>query len=143
MTEDPKQRSHVFRVQHREMLEVVRELDAQLDIATLSTDATRARTLLSMLAGKLAVHLAMEDKALYPRMLQQKKPGIRDLASQFMSEMGGINAAFTAYVARWPTAQAIQAAPAKFAIETKQIFEALGARIKREHAQLFPELDET
>jgi Hemerythrin HHE cation binding domain len=143
MAEDPRQRSHVFRVQHRELLEVVRELDAQLDVATLAADATRARTLLSMLAGKLAVHLAMEDKALYPRLLQHQNTEIRDLASEFMKDMGGIHAVFTEYVARWPTPQAIQADGARFALETKQIFDALGKRIKAEHSRLFPELDNT
>jgi hypothetical protein len=143
MADDPKQRSHVFRVQHRELLEVVRELEAQLDLSTLNTDASRARTLLSMLAGKLAVHLAMEDKALYPRLLQNQNAEIRDLASDFMHEMGGIHAAFNDYVARWPTPQAIQADSARFALETKQIFSALGKRIKAEHSRLFPELDNT
>jgi hypothetical protein len=96
-----------------------------------------------MLAGKLAVHLAMEDKALYPRLLQHGSAEIRAMASHFMTDMGGIHAAFNAYVARWPTAQAIQADGERFALETKQIFRALGARIKREHSELFPELDQT
>lgn len=143
MSEDTKRRSHVFRVQHRELLDIVRDLGAQLEVERLAKDATQARTLLSMLAGKLSVHLAMEDKALYPRLLQHQNAETRELASKFMREMGGIHGVFKEYVARWPTALAIQTNGTAFVLETNQIFEALGSRIKREHAELFPMLDES
>lgn len=141
MPEEPFRRSRAFRAQHRELLALVYGLRDLLDVAGLEADATRARTLLAMLAGKLRVHLSMEDKAFFARLPQHKSASVRELASALMADMNAIHAAFEAYFARWPTAQAIQANAPQFVSETQQIFEALATRIHREHDLLFPALD--
>jgi hypothetical protein len=136
-------RSHMFRTQHRELLELARDLRELLDPARLAIEGSRARTLLSMLAGKLSVHMAMEDKAFYARLLQHKNAKVRERATKLLAEANGVHAAFDAYVARWPTAQGIQANGRQFALETQQIFDALSARIQQEHDWLFPALDDS
>jgi hemerythrin-like domain-containing protein len=98
------------------------------------------RALLSSLAGKLGVHLAMEDKALYPRLAEDGAPPDAALAAAFMQEMGGLGAAFAAYNRNWP-APAIAADPAGFARETRAVFAALARRIERENRQLYPIAD--
>src|SRR4029453_4097984 len=56
-----------FRQQHDEILAIVGELNDKLKA---KADAQALRSVLSNLAGKLNFHLAMEDKALYPRILK-------------------------------------------------------------------------
>ncbi|HKU38461.1 MAG TPA: hemerythrin domain-containing protein [Polyangiales bacterium] len=138
-----RQRSEVFRDAHREILQVIATMSTQLDPSKLARDASEARATLNMLAGKLTVHLAMEDKALYPRLAGHTSPDVRKLAGRFADEMGGILFAFKEYLAHWPTPESVQADGARFKLETEQIFAALRARIAKEDNELFPKLDET
>jgi hemerythrin-like domain-containing protein len=130
-----------FRKQHGELLAVAGEIGKTLDPAQLAKDATQARTLLSSLAGKLKVHLAMEDKTLYPRLMQDPDPKVSGLAKRFADEMGGIAEVFGGYMERWPSGRAIQEAPQQFVADTKKLFAALATRIERENNQLYPLLD--
>jgi hemerythrin-like domain-containing protein len=134
--------TEAFRSQHREILELVQELTAKLDAATIERDATHGiRGLLNVLAGKLTVHLALEDDALYPRMLQHRNPQIRERVANFIAEMGGIDDVFRQYLVRWPTAQLIQANSEAFVHDTNQVFEVLRLRMAREDNELYPILD--
>ena len=125
-----------FRQQHEEILGIVGELNEQLKA---KADAQALRAVLSNLAGKLNFHLAMEDKALYPRIME-KDARANALARKFMEEMGGLGEAFAAYNAKWQVT-AIRKDPEGFATETRKVFVALGKRIARETAELYPGAD--
>jgi hemerythrin-like domain-containing protein len=131
-----------FRKQHDELLAVAGEIGKLLDASRLADDAASARTLLSNLAGKLKIHLAMEDKTLYPRLMQDPDPKVSAMAKRFADEMGGIAEVFGGYMERWPTARAIQEAPQRFVTDTQKLFGALSTRIDRENNQLYPLLDQ-
>ena len=98
--------------------------------------------LLSKLAGNLKVHLAMEDEAVYPMLLEHKDPEIRSLAQKYMIEMGGLKDAFIEYIDKWTKAFAIQQNPEEFVEATKGIFDALGKRIEKEDSELYILVDE-
>ena len=135
-------RTVVFRRQHREILDVVRQLETKLVVATIEQDTSDAiRGHLNELAGKLTVHLAMEDKALYPRLLVHGSPQLRKIAADVVRDMGGIQAVFREYVIRWSVPQRIQANAAEFIRETNEILEALKRRITREDTELYPMID--
>jgi Hemerythrin HHE cation binding domain len=125
-----------FRQQHDEILATVGELNDQIKA---KAEAQVLRGVLSNLAGKLNFHLAMEDKALYPRIMKDGKA--QALATKFRDEMGGLGDAFTAYSNKWQ-ASAIRNDPAGFAAETRKVFTALGKRIARENAELYPLADQ-
>lgn len=125
-----------FRQQHREVLDMVSELNQKLKE---KADAQDLRTALSALAGKLNFHLAMEDKALYPRLMKSDGAA-QGIAKKFMEEMGGLADNFEAYNKKWQVS-AIRNDPAAFASETHKVFAALGKRIARENAELYPLAD--
>ena len=131
-----------FRKQHGELLAVAGEIGKLLDPAALAKNATQARMLLSNLAGKLKVHLAMEDQTLYPRLMQDPDAKVSGMARRFAEEMGGIAEVFGGYMGRWPTSKEIQEAPQQFVVDTKKLFAALSTRIERENNQLYPLLDQ-
>ncbi len=134
-------RTENFRRQHREIQQVVREIDALLEIDDLKREPDHVRLLLSELAGKLSVHLAMEDNALYPRLTNHKDKQVASLASRYMTEMGGIKKAFLDYSQAWRLADAIEREPQKFIDDTRAIFDALAQRIHREDHELYPLVD--
>lgn len=126
-----------FRVQHNEILQIAKEMTEHM---RGEPNAAVLRKMLSNLAGKLSFHLAMEDQALYPRLLEAKDAKMKSMAKQFMTEMGGLGGAFTAYNSKWQVS-AIRADQAGFAAETQAVFAALTQRITRENRELYPLAD--
>lgn len=127
-----------FKRQHQELLGLVGELATRTKVDP--GDAKGLRTLLSALSGKLTVHLAMEDKALYPRLVQVDADNSRGMARAFQQEMGGLADSFAQFNLKWQ-ATAIAADPGGFAQATKALASALGKRIARENAELYPLAD--
>lgn len=131
-----------FRAQHDDILKVVTEISSQLNVNQLSKDASAVRSLLSTFFGKLNVHLSMEDKALYPKLLDHPDAQVKAMAKKFMVEMGGVAEAVNAYKDKWSTATKIQENPSGFIEHTNGIFDALGKRITRENNELYKTVDE-
>lgn len=127
-----------YQEQHRELLAMAGALSSLLVTAELAKDGAPARHILGEMAGKLTVHLAMEDKVLYPTLLNSGRKEAADLAQRYMDEMGGIKQAFSAYLATWPSGGAIQKDAAGFITQTKGIVAAIGKRIKAEEGHLYP-----
>ena len=126
-----------FKSQHAEILAVAKEMTQEL---SGKADASKLRKQLSNLAGKLNFHLAMEDQALYPRLMEKKDTEANKVAAKFMKEMGGLGQTFTTYNNKWQVS-AITADPSGFANETRAVFSALTQRIARENRELYPLAD--
>lgn len=126
-----------FKAQHNEILQIAKEMTAQLKG---DNDPAVLRKLLSNLAGKLNFHLAMEDQALYPRLMERKDSAAQGMAKKFMDEMGGLGKVFGTYNDKWQVS-AIRNDPAGFANETQAVFAALTKRIARENTELYPLAD--
>ena len=90
-----------FKAQHDDILQVAGDITAQLKA---KGDPAALRKMLSNLAGKVNFHLAMEDKALYPRLMKQTDANAPIMAAKFLKEMGGL-AKVTVGVMIPPTAQ--------------------------------------
>lgn len=129
-------KTDIFRRQHETLLDLATRL-----AAASTSDPVAARSALSHLSGTLRVHLANEDRGLYPESAASSDPALRAVAERFQVEMGGVAELFTAYAGRWPSPAAIEAAPADFARETSQIVAALGDRIAREERDFYPLVD--
>lgn len=134
-------RTQKFRDQHRDIEALAAQIASHLKADALARDAAPVRALLSQLAGKVNVHLAMEDNALYPALLKHPTPAVQAKARAYQEDMGGIKQAFTAYLASYPSAQAIQADPRGFIQATTGITEALARRIRAEDTDLYALVD--
>jgi hypothetical protein len=134
-------RTAVFRRQHEEIVQSIRDIEALLDPAELALGAGIMSGHIAILSGKVTVHLAMEDKGLYPRLVRHQRTPVRDLAQRFMKEMGSILDQFQAYLARWRDPLHIQRHPQAFVDETRPLFAALIQRIAREDNELYPLVD--
>ena len=130
-----------FRQHHAEILDIAGEISGLLTEPEVQKEASRITQLLARFAGKLKGHLAMEDKVLYPKLLNHDDPHINHMASRFMNEMGGISETVVAYCGQWSTPAAISGDARTFITETKRLFRALEKRIDREDNVLYPALD--
>lgn len=130
-----------FRRQHAELGQLANRLIAQLaDKHELEQDAGAIRRSLATLAGKLKVHAAMEDEALYPRLLVHSNLQLRDLSVRIRQEFGDVYGSFVQYLDTW-TVDAIQARPDEFIETTKRVMKALGTRMKVENETLYAMVD--
>lgn len=125
-----------FRAQHDEILALAQEISERLKG---QPDPGQLRKLLSNLAGKVNFHLAMEDKALYPRLMQQDSQA-KSTAARFLKDMGGLADVFTGYNNKWQVT-AIRTDMAGFSEETRKVLGALSHRISRENTELYPLAD--
>jgi iron-sulfur cluster repair protein YtfE (RIC family) len=132
----------MYRKQHAELVELVQTIAKNLDESALANGAAGdASELLTKLTGKLLVHLAAEDYALYPKMIKSSDSEAASTAKQYQDEMGGLKEAFQSYYAKWNGAEKIRADPATFITETQGVFKALGERVQKENTILYPLAD--
>lgn len=134
-------RTDRYRQQHNALLEIASELQSMPNAAALSQDATKARTTLSSLMGRLMLHLSCEDKVLYPELAAHTDPSVAALARRFATEMQSTAKGVAAYNEKWKTASAIKANAGSFVEETKNLLRILGDRIKRENQELYAAAD--
>ena len=134
-------RTDTFRKHHEDILAVAREINGLLGSTIADDAAEKIRSLLSRLAGLVNLHLAVEDKALYPALLSHTDASVAATARRFSDEMGSLAASFTAYIKAWPTGSLIKAEPVRFTTESKAIFNALSKRMHRENVELYVLLD--
>jgi hypothetical protein len=126
--------------QHRELVKVATVMFGWLDVGKLQRGAGEAHRALSSLTGILNVHLAMEDRSLYPRLLEHDDPQLRALAKRFLDERGQLSEEFERYRRHFSSTAAIEAEPAAFVDETRAVLGLLWNRMKLEDDVLHPEI---
>jgi len=124
--------------QHVELLRLATELDAATRAIESPVGPAQARRVCAQLAGRLRVHLAMEDEFLYPTLMDSPAAETAAQARRFADEMGGLAGVFGKYYDQWRKPQAIEVQSTQFVSETKSLISALGTRISREERELYP-----
>jgi hemerythrin HHE cation binding domain-containing protein len=127
--------------QHRELVRTATEMFGWLDAAKLrARGAGDVHRALSSLSGILKVHLAMEDRSLYPNLVNHRDVALRTLAVRFLDERAAIRQKYDDYKARWHSTAAIEARADEFIDETRKILGLLWNRMKMEDDVLHPEI---
>lgn len=128
--------------QHEDILEVVARIGNHGIPERVKANSFEILLLLSELAGKLSVHLATEDKYLYPKLKGHSDARIRETSSAFEAEMGDLSSVFKAFKAKYSTTGQIGEASAEFLQDFQLIRTALTTRIAKENQRLYPLLEE-
>ncbi len=126
-----------FHEQHNEVLALATAIEGHLDTAEIAANPVAVSAKLVQMFGKFSVHLAIEDRALYPRLAQASDPALRQMALRFEREMSGITERFEGYRKAWPGPRAISKDPARFVAETRELLAGLRNRIRRENEELY------
>ena len=108
-----------------------------LDEVAAAAPSAKVSALRWRLNHVLMVHLAKEDRLVYPELLAS--PATRALAQRFAEEMGGLAEAYLAYNAAWPI-ERVEAEWAAFGTATRGVMRALRQRILREERDLYPRI---
>ena len=132
-----------FRRQHNDLLGLVGEIQDLASSPRSETASIKICRILSRMSGKLSIHLAAEDKSLYPRLVASDDAGTSEVAKRFQEEMSGLGDVYNAFAAKWRTPQAIDDDFEGFVAESGEVFAALGDRIARENRELYPLADKS
>ena len=123
--------------QHRELAIQSQTLRAALRGPALENRAGEVRAQLSRFAGTLSVHLAMEDKQLYPLLANDERPSVADAAKRFALEMLPLASEVKDHSSRWQTKN-IREDATSFVSSTTALLDRLAQRMSREEAELYP-----
>lgn len=127
--------------QHEQIGELLTELKQDIARGSLEQEASSIALKISILAGKLKVHLDTEDRYMYPQLLQSGKTELKKLAQAYMDEMGYISKAFMNYKDRFNTKSKIRGNPQVFLKESQEMLEVIGQRIEKEDVSLYTVLE--
>ena len=127
-----------LRKQHIEILEIINNIHVDLKSGTNIEGARSLLILFGQLSDLLERHLFLEDDFLYPALKKRSQENIRNIASQFSIELGGIKNIFLKYLEKWASADNIVHSHSVFMSESKDLISALQQRIAKEDQELFP-----
>jgi hypothetical protein len=123
--------------QHEEIREIIADIRQAVGRRSLDKEASLIASKISMLAGKLKIHLNTEDRYMYPRLLQSENLQVRKIAKEYIDEMGHISGVFMDYKDRFNTKTKIIGNTQEFFNETNKIFKVLEERIAKEDSSLY------
>ncbi len=127
--------------QHKEIGEMLGDLKQSIGRDNVAQEASDIARKISLLAGKLKVHLNTEDQYMYPQLLQSEHLELKNIARTYIDEMGYISKAFMEYKDRFNTKMKISGNLPGFMKETREIIEILEERIAKEDASLYTVLE--
>lgn len=124
--------------QHNEVLELINKISAYQDQGHVKERAFEVSKLLAQLSGIIKMHLASEDKYVYPVLMKHQDIKIKTTAEVFANEMGALAKAFEEYKIKYLGASKIAENAAAFLSETEKVFSVLKERIRKEDLSLYP-----
>ncbi|GAA0123545.1 MAG: hemerythrin domain-containing protein [Clostridium argentinense] len=122
--------------QHIEILEMIYNI-RELMNKDLEEESSEIAKNINLLSGKLKIHLESEDKFLYPNLLKNENEKIKNIAKCYIDEMGDIFNIFNNYKNQFNTRSKIINNKDNFVINTKEVFDKIEKRMKKEDKELY------
>jgi hypothetical protein len=126
-----------FKREHVELLAAVTAL-RELVQAGVQQHANAIVGQLVAMSSVIKLHLAAEDRVLYPALIGASDPLVAETGKRFQQEMGDLAQAYAAFVSRWNLASKISHDPEGFRSDANDVFKALHLRVQRENRELYP-----
>ena len=125
--------------QHDDITTIIEEIGRYLKPDTLgsSEQAKEVRKWISILAGKLRVHMQAEDNHLYPKLVNHSEEQIRKVAKVYIEQMGDLASVFSEFNETYRLYSYIQANSYRFIQDTQKILRLLSERISKENKNLY------
>lgn len=129
-----------FKHQHIDILSAIAELRklVQTGIANHATDI--AQRIVAM-SGIIKLHLAVEDRVLYPSLEASGNAALAGMSQKYRQEMDNIAGSYLNFAAKWNTARQLAEEPEAFRDEANQVLKALYDRMKREDREFYPAIE--
>lgn len=126
-----------LRAQHDELLALAGELLPWLEAERVAGQAEQVHALLGRFLALVNVHLALEDKLLYARLVTHERRDVAELARRFTAEWGSLRTTAKELERRWDGPAKLRARPTEFVSEVGAALASTRARIERENAEIY------
>ena len=127
----------LLKKQHEEVFILIHTIH-QLTERGPEENAKEIALQINALSGKLKMHLMSEDKFLYPSLVQNTNPNIRNIANAFQQEMGSLAEAFLIFSQKYNISSKIVENKIVFLTESKKMIRQIEERMKKEDVKLYP-----
>lgn len=123
--------------QHKDIMDEVKHIEDILNKSDYENFLGDLAIHISLLAGKLKIHLTNEDKFLYPDLLNNQNDKIKKMATEYINEMGQISELYTNYKNQFNTKSKIDGNINTFLKQSHDIISAIKVRISKEENELY------
>ena len=123
--------------QHQALITEITTIKSLMSANDVQQHAGDIALHISTLAGKIKIHLSMEDKYLYPGLQESEDKHVRKIADDYQKEMGDLAEKFVNYKDKYNTKPKILQNLEIIKQETTQIFQAIEKRVEREEKELY------
>lgn len=130
-----------FKHEHQAILDHIDGLRRLTHAGALSHAADIAHGIVAM-SSTIKLHLAVEDRVLYPALRQGADGDLARLGAQFQSEMGTIAATYMDFARRWNTAEQVRRDPDGFRADANVVLRSVYERMLREDRDFYPRIEE-
>jgi hypothetical protein len=129
-----------FKQQHVDILQGIASL-RKLALAGVARNAAEiARGIVSM-SATIKLHLAVEDRALYPAVARSADVDLARKGKEFQQEMDAIAAAYEAFAKRWNNARSLELDEGGFRDDANTVLRQVHERMQRENRDLYPRIE--
>lgn len=129
-----------FKQQHVEILDGIAGLRRYAH-AGVREHAHEIAGLVSALSSTVKLHLAIEDRILYPSLQKGGDPQLAAMGHAYQEDMKGIASEYIAFSRRWSSAAALQAHAEAFRKEANAVLKTLYLRMCRENTEFYPAIE--
>lgn len=123
--------------QHEKVRQEIKYLQSIIDKKEVIENANEITSHINALAGKLNMHLSIEDKHLYPDLRKQENTKVQKMVDEYINEMGGLFEEFNAYKLQFNTKSKLVSNVEAFEKSTKEIFYKILKRMEKEEKGIY------
>lgn len=129
-----------FKQQHQDILAAINDLRT-LTRGGIPENATQIAKGIVSLSQLVTLHLAIEDRILYPKLQNSANPKLAKMGQKYQAEMTGIATAFIAFTRRWRSPTALLEDPEGFRKDANKVLKPVYERMLQEDAEFYPAIE--
>lgn len=127
----------IYLKQHNAIKQEIREINALISKESSEENIREIVRHINLLAGKINMHLAVEDQHLYPKLLKSEENKVREITERYIEEMSSLKEEFNTYKVKFNTTTKLKETEKEFAQATKLMTHKIMSRIEKEEKELY------
>lgn len=128
-----------FKRQHDEIYQCIDALRDRSRAGIAANAGEIARLVVSM-SSMIKLHLAVEDKVLYPAL--RGSAALARMGQAYQGEMQGIAAGYERFARKWNLGDSVARDPEGFRADANTVLKMLYQRIRREDRDFYPAIEQ-
>ncbi|AVJ26678.1 hemerythrin domain-containing protein [Achromobacter spanius] len=129
-----------FKQQHVDILEGIASL-RKLALAGVARNAAEIAQGIVAMSATIKLHLAVEDRALYPAVARSADAELARKGREFQEEMDAIATAYEGFAKRWNNARSLELDERGFRDDANTVLRRVHERMQRENHDLYPRIE--